>query len=98
VPYETQSAEVRQAYDQIYQLALERHSSGEACEDFLLAWYNVKAWGGWAPQSISALDRSNSQALLTLLSSVQAGTWYPSSADMDRLVERKQRRPVSRRR
>ena len=42
--YETRPAQVRQAYDQIYRLALEHHASGEVCDDFLLSWYNVKAW------------------------------------------------------
>lgn len=94
MPYDSQPTQVKSAYQQIYRLAYDHFSnSAKACEDFLFAWYNVKAWGGWAPQDISALDRENAQALLILLGSIKVSTWYPPSDDMERLAERKRRKP-----
>ncbi len=94
--YSEMSESVRDAYDRVYSLANDWTAGAKVCEDFLFAWYNVRAWGGWAPQSITELDRENAAAILILLSSIHNLTWYPDSADMDKLAKRKGREPLSR--
>lgn len=86
---------VRNAYDLVYKLAQEFTSGSEVCENFLFAWYNVKAWGGWAPHSIVFLDQQHASAILTLLAFIQHHTWYPDSEDMDHLATLKSRKPMS---
>jgi len=89
--YTHQSNDVQAAYDRILNVAMNDTSAATVCEDFLFSWYNVRAWGGWAPQSIVHLDRANARAILTLLESIHRTTWYPQSDDMDCLARRKKR-------
>lgn len=96
MPYSEMPENVRNAYDRVYSLANDWTGGAKVCEDFLFAWYNVKAWGGWAPQSITGLDSENAAAVLILLSSIHQRSWYPDSADMDKLAKRKGREPLSR--
>lgn len=89
--YMQQSKNVQAAYDRILNVAMNDTSASTVCEDFLFSWYNVHAWGGWAPQSIVHLDRENARAILTLLESIHRSTWYPESDDMDCLAHQKTR-------
>lgn len=93
--YTNQSAVVNSAYERILSVAMTDTSAGNICEDLLLSWYNVRACGGWAPNTIVHLDRENAKALLALLASIQQATWYPDSEDIDRLVATKGRKPIS---
>ena len=93
--YSRQTKAVKSAYERILSVAMTDTSAASVCEAFLLSWYNVRAWGGWAPQSIAHLDGENASAILTLLSSIKAATWYPESDDIDHLVATKGRKPIS---
>lgn len=93
--YTDQSTAVRSAYERILSVAMNDTSGASVCEDFLLSWYNVRAWGGWAPHTIAHLDRANATAIFTLLASIKVATWYPASEDIDRLVATKGRKPIS---
>lgn len=93
--YTGQTTAVKSAYERILSVAMSDTSAGSVCEDFLLSWYNVRAWGGWAPHTIAHLDRENATALLALLASIKEATWYPASEDIDRLVATKGRKPIS---
>lgn len=93
--YTGQSTAVRAAYERILSVAMNDTSAASVCEDFLLSWYNVRAWGGWAPQTIAHLDRANAAAIIALLASIKDATWYPDSKDIDRLVATKGRKPIS---
>lgn len=93
--YTDQSTAVKSAYDRILSVAMKDTSAASACEDFLLSWYNVRAWGGWAPHTIAHLDSENATAILALLASIKEATWYPNPEDIDCLVATKGRRPIS---
>ena len=93
--YRDQSSAVKSAYERVLSVAMNDTSAARVCEDFLLSWYNVGVWGGWAPQTIAHLDRANATAILALLALIKEATWYPDTKDIDRLVATKGRKPIS---
>ena len=77
-----------EAYDRLMIAARKGTGQSEQVASFLLAWYNDKAWGGWAPNLISWHDREIKADILSVLSDLAVnGLWYPDADDMDELIE-----------
>lgn len=74
------------AYDRLFEVAKRGTGQSEDVAEFLLAWYNVRGWGGWAPHRIYGLDRSIREDILSVLRAISESLWYPDSDDMDQLI------------
>ena len=75
------------AYDRLFEVAKRGTGQSEDVAEFLLAWYNVRAWGGWAPHRIYGLDRAIREDILSVLRAISQSLWYPDSDDMYQLIE-----------
>ena len=75
-------------YERLMIVARRGTDQSEDVAEFLLAWYNVRAWGGWGPHLISYHDRQIQADILAVLTDLATnGLWYPDSNDMDELIE-----------
>lgn len=80
--------QVKNQYDRLMIVARRRTGQSERVAQFLLAWYNIGAWGGWGPHLISYHDREIQADILAVLTDLAAnGLWYPDANDMDELIE-----------
>jgi len=79
---------MKDQYERLMMVALKGTGQSEHVAAFLLAWYNVRAWGGWSPHLISYHDWQIQADILAVLTDLAAnGLWYPDSDDMDELIE-----------
>lgn len=74
------------AYDRLFEVAKRGTGQSEDVAEFLLAWYNVRAWGGWSPHRIYDLDRAIREDILSVLRAISQSLWYPDSDDMAQLI------------
>ncbi len=74
------------AYHRLLAVAKRGTGQSEDVAAFLLAWYNVKAWGGWGPHTIRGLDGTIQADILSLLAELSRKLWYPPSEDMEQLI------------
>ncbi len=94
---ESQEKCVSDAYYLVYDSAFNYGSrSSKVCEDFLLAWSDSKAWGGWDPHRIVHLDKDYGRAVLILMTSIHRAGWFPPTEEMLRLAAKKDRLPIDR--
>ncbi len=79
---------VREQYERLMTVARRGTGQSEHVAEFLLALYNVSAWGGWGPHLISYHDHQIRADILAVLTDLATnGLWYPDSDDMDELIE-----------
>ena len=84
--------QVMQALEYLIEVAKRDTGQSRKCADFLLAWYNAPAWGGFSFDDLWPLDHQIRESMLMVISFIAENTGvYPNNLgygeDMAQIIE-----------